>query len=636
MITLKHISINKYKCFETVQEFEIDDKVTVLVGKNESGKTAVLEAIAKTNYFSDDPTFSFESVLDYPRKEKKKYDKSGEVAIVVTAKYEVSKELFDQISEDIGDVLAGKEFEYLVNYNNKARYKGISVDRQKFFKYKFKNCGISQVELKGKIFNVSNTEEIQTLLNELGEEDDNAKEILSDLKTYFSNEWEWEDPLSEYVVRHWLKPHLPKFLYYSEYYSLPSRIDLIKLRDNSINDEAAEKTSKALFELADIQLSELISSDNFEKYISELEATSNEITQQLFKYWTTNKNLRIHFQIDKKFVNNQPHPILDIRVEDQKHMVSLPLKNRSKGFNWFFSFIVWFSKIQEDEDSDYILLLDEPGLSLHASAQEDLLNFIETLSSDYQVIFTTHSPFMIDSEHLYRVRTVLDTQAGTRISDSIKEDDPDTLFPLQAALGYDIAQNLFISKNNLLVEGPADLLYLTIMSAVLQDSGRKGLNEGVTIVPVGGLDKVSTFISLLKGSKLNVVCFLDSFRDNKGKQKVDDLIKTKIIKSRNIRFANEFAIGNDKIADLEDLFAKEDFIKIFNGAFSEHNDLKVSELDENLSQIIPQINKAINKDRFNHYRPAYHLVRSGVDKSFFLEDTLNCFENLFKEINKLF
>ena len=198
----------------------------------------------------------------------------------------------------------------------------------------------------------------------------------------------------------------------------------------------------------------MIDSDDFEDFKAELEATQGIISQELFQYWNTNTNLSIQFDIEKKIVtennNNRriAQHILDIRVRNQRTGVTLPLRNRSKGFNWFFSFLVWFKKIQEDSESKYILLLDEPGLNLHASAQNDLLNFIEDLSEDYQIIYTTHSPFMIPPGKLHRVRTVLETQKGSVISDSIQEKDPNTLFPLQAALGYDIAQNLFISKNN--------------------------------------------------------------------------------------------------------------------------------------------------------------------------------------------
>ena len=106
----------------------------------------------------------------------------------------------------------------------------------------------------------------------------------------------------------------------------------------------------------------------------------------MFEYWTTNKNLDIEFNVEH--VNER---ILNIRVRNRNYRVSLSLGNRSKGFQ---SFLIWFSKIQDDKNKKYILLLDEPGLSLHASAQNDLLRFIdEKLSVDYQINHS--SPKMI-------------------------------------------------------------------------------------------------------------------------------------------------------------------------------------------------------------------------------------------------
>ncbi len=351
---------------------------------------------------------------------------------------------------------------------------------------------------------------------------------------------------------------------------LPPNIEQVHKLHKEPPTNEKDKTSKALFELARIKTEDILTSTekDYEKYIALLEASANKITKEIFKYWSTNKNLDIEFKIQNTTnTQGQPEKILDIRVKSQRHKITLPLDRRSKGFNWFFSFIIWFSKIQADKSSDYILLLDEPGLNLHASAQADLLRFIDDLSKKYQIIYTTHSPFMVESDQLCRVRTCLETEEGTIISDTIQEKDPNTLFPLQAALGYDIAQNLFVSKNNLLVEGPADLIYLTVLSSILEADKRTFLKDSITIVPVGGLDKVSTFISLLRGSKLNVACLLDTFTDQKGKQKVDDLIQHKIIREKNIRFFNEFTNNGKQTADIEDLFEKDEYLKLFNTAF---------------------------------------------------------------------
>jgi predicted ATPase len=441
--------------------------------------------------------------------------------------------------------------------------------------------------------------------------------------------------LGEYIARKYLKPNMPKFLYYDEYYSLPSRISLEKLNGNNLEEEEM-KTARALIELADIDINEFIQNDNFEDFIAELEATEAIISNELFKYWKTNTNLSIVFRIDKK--ENRANPsnriiehILDIRVKHKG--VSLPLKNRSKGFNWFFSFLVWFKRIQEDEKSKYILLLDEPGLNLHASAQNDLLKFIEDLSKGYQVLYTTHSPFMIAPDSLNRVRTVLETKKGSIVSESIQEKDPNTLFPLQASLGYDIAQNLFISQKNLLVEGVSDLIILTSISGILEAQSRSFLRDDITIVPTGGLEKVATFISLLRGSKLELVCLLDSYTDPRGKAKMDQLIREKIIRQNRIIFFDEFLDDYNK-ADLEDLFEKKDYIKLYNSAFNKN--VEESKLNNKIQQIIIQLNKYDNISRFNHYRPASEIVKLSSKSNIFSEETLTNFEKVFIEVNKNF
>jgi len=645
-------TIHKYKCIETEQTFQIENDITVLVGMNESGKTSALEALAKSNYFQKDDKFTFNTTHDYPRKEKKKLDKSGQDPFAITCTYSLSNSLKAKISADIGAGIVDFEtFTVSNKFSNTKSYGNVKSHFQKFIELKTKTLGIGSKTLNDKLFIAKSAEHLNTVIAEYTEE--NYTKGLETLKKYFENRWKWAgDPLNEYIARVYLAPNLPKFLYYDEYYSLPSRINIEELQKDNLDNEEL-KTAKALFELADININEIINADNYEDFKAELEATQATITNELFKYWETNRNLEIVFDIDKveevtertvknpngttttvkdvKIVNH----ILDIRVKNRRSGVSLPLRNRSKGFNWFFSFLVWFKKIQEDNKSNYILLLDEPGLNLHAAAQSNLLKFFKDLSDDYQIIYSTHSPFMIKSESLNKVRTVLETDNGSVISESIQEKDPNTLFPLQAALGYDIAQNLFISEYNLLVEGVSDLLYLQLFSSILQENGRVGLNNKITIVPIGGLDKVSTFISLLRGSELNIVCLLDTFKDAKGKAKLDDLIEQKIISEKRIRFFNDYLDGY-ATADIEDMFTKTDYLKIFNEAFPEKN-IKLTDLDDRIKPVLIQITKFLDSaNGFNHYRPANKLAANGVDINYFEAKTLDNFENIFKDINKLF
>ncbi|WP_238649483.1 AAA family ATPase [Paenibacillus piscarius] len=644
---LTKVVINKYKSFLHLQEVGIDEGITRIVGKNESGKTSILEALAKFNYFEDIPTFKFDDSFDFPKNEWKSYQKSGlEDIEVVKCTFELEDALLKEIEADLGkNVFLSKEFSYSVKYKGKNVYSGVIADEKKYITNILDSFDLED-EVKSSINIAKTVKELIVLC----EQNEGAAEVLKHIKEKIvQHAYNWANLVEGYIACRYLKVKMPKFWYFDEYFTIPSRISINKMKNEIIDSDFSREefnTAKALFELANIDIEELSNADSFESFISELEATSNAITDEFLEYWTTNSNLEIKFEIEtviEKNPNNtimSEDKILNIRIRNTKHRVSLPLKNRSKGFIWFFSFLVWFSKIQNKGSKQYILLLDEPGLNLHASAQKDLLRFIEEkLATEYQVIYTTHSPFMIDSTKLHQVRTVFDSmdpKKGSYISEAIEEKDSDTLFPLQAALGYDIAQNLYISKNNLLVEGPADLLYLTVLSGALESVGRKGLKQDITIVPVGGLDKVATFISLLRGSKLNVVCLLDTFTDQKGKQKVESLIMHQIIKEKNIRFFDEFSNIGGNYADIEDLFEKEEYLQWFNSAFGEHNDISVSDLGTKINQIIPQINKVIGKPRFNHYRPAHKLTQLAWESKQFNPNTLNRFEKMFIEINKLF
>ena len=388
MIKLISANIHKYKCIESEQEFEVDESITVLVGVNESGKTSVLEALAKTNYFQDDKKFKFNSTHDYPRKQKKAMDKSGVNPIAISCLYELSDEFIESINSNLGDnVFSEKKIEVTTKYSGK-NITGVNINMESFWEFFIKSNSITNSEVKSALPKITTADEITTLVSTL--EDEDEIDIINSLKPYFDNENNWENPVEEYVYRTLIKPSLPKFLYYDEYYSLPSRISIEKLQNETLElDEL--KTAKALFELADVNIDELIKADEFEDFKAELEATEANISEELFEYWSTNKNLDIQFDIDKvestDTANNTRivEHVLDIRVRNNRTRMSLPLKNRSKGFNWFFSFLVWFKKIQEDENSNYIILLDEPGLNLHASAQADLLRFIEHLSENYQI-----------------------------------------------------------------------------------------------------------------------------------------------------------------------------------------------------------------------------------------------------------
>lgn len=634
---LTKVTIHKYKSFSSEQNFDVEDDITVLVGKNESGKTAILESIAKTNYFQEDKEFKFDETHDYPRsKLRMEIGESKLKPLAVTCTYKIDETILNEIEECLGKgTFIQKEFSVTTKYTPGRHVALIGkINMEKFINYHIPNLNKPLVI---HLSNIKNQLELETLKNKLS--NDEYKHAIDSLKEYFENKYVWNNPIQEYVYRIFLEPNIPKFLYYDEYYAISSEISIEKLNGGQM-EKSKEKTAKAFIDLAKIDINKSINvKGDYEKHRSELDAAQLDTSNRFFKYWKTGKELKIFLDIKKN--DETGEHILHIRVK-HKEEGTLSLDSRSKGFKWFFSFFVWFTKIQEDKNSNYILLFDEPGLHLHASAQADFLRFLEDLSVEqgYQIIYTTHSPFMISPEKLNRVRTVVKTDEVSVISDSIQEKDNDTLVPLQAALGYDIAQNLFISQNNLLVEGLADLFVLKGISAVLRKKSRAYLNEDISIIPVGGSSRAVAFISLLRGSKLesNVVSLLDSRGvDKSGKDKLENLVANKVINKNQVQYYDHYLGDNYNEADLEDLFDKSDYVKLFNLAFKDtYPEIEQRKLNSRIKSIILQINDLIPEKCFDHCAPAQELYKTWNDASCYSETTLDNFEKVFKGVNKAF
>ena len=633
MIKLKKVTINKYKCIETEQSFDVEDDVTVLVGKNESGKTAILEAVAKSN---SNTGLRFDMELDIPRSLSSQMIHTTDLPPVITCEFSMADEFLRSMHDAIGpNTFVGNSLEHCILYDedgSSQRLLDFELSLHDFLDFKINQFEIIDEAFEKLLRSLTTIADIDMLTGEAT--DDQQRACLAELSKYTEFSDDLDISLHHYVNINYLEPRLPKYLYYDEYYQLPAEINLREIHGGQLVTQDA-KTSQALLELADIDIQVLLSSDD-EKIERALEDASLRLTETLRKYWSKEDAPRIKVTIPPASIQ-RGQPALAIRVENNEHAGSLPLESRSRGFKYFFSFMVWFSKIQEDKDVRHVLLLDEPGLSLHATAQAHLLGFLEDLANSYQIIYTTHSQFMIDFAKLNRVRAVskIENQPGTQVTENLNSGARDALLLLQAALGYNIAQSLFIGENNLIVEGYSDYLYIQTMSSILRTKGREGLSHGITIVPVAGVDKAASFIALFRGNGLEIVSLLDTIGDSTGKQRIDDLIQREIIKEKNVRYFDEFADRGADDADIEDLFSKCEYLRLYNGAFEDRRNIAVSELEDSISRITQQIRKILKK-HYNHTRPAKYFARIADEQDFLSQETLDKFESMFQEVNKRF
>lgn len=637
---LVNAKVAYYRSVEDSEEFAVEPDVTCLVGKNESGKTTIQQALYRLNPVE---SVELEEVVDFPAKltRKRKDWRPKQKIPVVVATFRYDDEEMERIEADLGPgVLHSPEFTVTIGYRNTSKTFGHRYNEAAIVKHLRSGLDLSSAAAAA-VNATSTTAELLSAIDGLEEPPTAATELAQRIRA-----WRKED-VGLYLIDKYGLPWMPKFVYFGDYDVMPGKVsipDLIRRRD-AHTLKRGELALLSLLDMADVTLEDFQKTDKHERLIRELENSGNVISEEVFEYWSQNTDLEVELKVlpaeEGAAAPLHEPPILQIRVRNQRHKVTVPFDERSRGFVWFFSFLAYFNKLEEAEDNDLILLLDEPGLSLHGRAQEDLLRLIdERLASNHQVIYTTHSPFMVSPSKLQRVRTVVDhDKVGTKVSAEILKADTDTAFPLLAAMGIEMTQTLFIGENTLLIEGPSDLIYLDVLSDAAETGGRTGLDPQWVKTPIGGAGKLSTFATLLGANKLNVAVLIDS--STKDTQAVKRLRDNDQLAANGLVEVREFTGTGD--SDIEDLFEPDFYLDLVNRAYATAlpNPITQADLNTNLPRVVHQIEDYfrchnIAGGKFNHYKPAAVLIREQATLIPLLSAaTLARAEQLFIRLNAL-
>ncbi|WP_027730204.1 AAA family ATPase [Variovorax paradoxus] len=231
-------------------------------------------------------------------------------------------------------------------------------------------------------------------------------------------------------AKQWVLDKLPRFVYVDEYPALPGRQNIAEhlARKGWGQDAPGQRNFEKLCKAAGLdpqQLQELLEKNDQATRNQLANRAGSVVTAEIRRLWK-DRELKVRFNLDG--------PYMDTLVSDpnRAYDVEVNLDERSRGFQWFFSFYVTFFADTKGA-GDAILLLDEPGLHLHARSQADLLAHFEQDFAN-QIVYTTHSPFMVPVHRPDAVRTAsMSEAAGTTVSNKA-EGDARTLYPLQVAL----------------------------------------------------------------------------------------------------------------------------------------------------------------------------------------------------------
>lgn len=632
---LKNVRIRMFRNILDSTDVKIEDKVTCLVGKNESGKTAFLQALDRLNPARLSPKFSIPD--HYPAWLEKRHRLDGQdldQVRPIEAHFEWQPDDVAAVEAKFGPgvAISGATLTLWKAYENNFSWKNGCSESQAVTNF------LGRTPLPAsEAAAYAALKDFDVLEEKLAEDVAKNKEVADALAQFTNAQAALKTLFGEsnsYSSALWAIAHerVPEFFYFAEYSKLPYTVKIQHvLKGDKLSE--GEVTARALLKLGGTE-SEYMLNPDYERRKRELENVANVLTDDVNNYWTQNPDLRVEPDITTRTEarSDGQHAVLDemkLRIRDNRHSLTLPFSEHSAGFQWFFSFLAAFSEY-EREDPPVVILLDEPAVGLHARAQADFLRFIEErLTKRSQVIYTTHSPFMVQPGKLDRVRLVEDRgkETGAVVTSDVLTRDRDTLFPLQGALGYDLVQHLFVAENNLVVEGTSDYAYLKLVSDFLASNGRTSLDPKWSIVPVGGADLIPTFVALL-GNHLEVTVLVDSRKE--GHQKLERMAKDGYLEKQRIILVGE-VLGR-KTGDIEDLFEEEEYLGLYNKAFG--RSLKAEDLKGN-DPIVARVARHEGVDRFDHGRPADVLLREReAVLSKLSKDTLKRFENLFERINK--
>lgn len=643
------VHVQSYRSIIDSEKFEIDADKTILVGPNEAGKTALLQAIQHLN--PPEGIKPLSALRDYPRAHYSKI-KLGDVepseVRVVEAEFELEDEDREYLPEGMKDAnyvlwrnLDNSTGHHLTGAPPKTRLSDIEKDLKRLAAHVDSYFVAPEDGSADKP-----SEQLQAIINEWSSasliEGEKAAGLLKWLDNIFplvdeDNEKEEArfdkikaavgiaDARNKAVQA--LRKRVPVFVLFSNYFRVRPLIHLrqlaTRITNGSLDDERYDYGNVCLLNLLGFTAQELSEMgavpepdagnvealEAFREKLDErqylLNSAEVNLTREIRSVWNPDENkgeaAKLRLRADGQY--------LKVTVEDDLG-VEVELDQRSEGFQWLVSFFVVFFAEAEGDHKNAVLLLDEPGMSLHALKQREFRKTISRLAANNQTLYTTHSPFLVGSDELDLVRVVEmeNREEGTKVHTSVTANDPAALLPLQEALGYGLAQSLFTQKQNLILEGLTDYWYVDAVAALLKEAGIANLNEKIALVPSNTAGKVVYFATILHSQGFKVAALLDS--DGAGEQAAtqDTLVHT--LGNKGILRTKDFLKNSVKGSEIEDML-RETLVEVAKSDLGW--DVSTTAIKQPERPIVSIFDKEIND--FSKYRLAKAFLRWSRDNT---------------------
>lgn len=567
---LKKFNVTNFRSVIDSGWIECDD-VTSLVGINEAGKSNIILALWKLNPARNG---EIDALHDMPNKEYASWRSRKNEICFVSAFFDLDSDqkrhMKSFYGKDVESVLVSRFYDEM--YSVKFYKENIEVEVEKVTK----------------------------------------KDEKDDVEKTYNPE--------KYIVK-----EIPKFVYYSNYGNLDAQIYLphvIKLLngdkiDGFDNDDKV-RTLRVLFDYVGLKPEEVLelgkdpqefthysgsqytkkeittadiekATKSKEERTTLLNSASAKLTKD-FKQWWKQGEYRFRLQADGDFFK--------IWVSDDRRTEEIELERRSTGLQWFLSFYLTFLVESQDAHKGAILLLDEAGLTLHPMAQKDLTVFFDNLSITNPIIHTTHSPFLIDTTHIDRVKVVYsDSDGYTVVSSDLRaagdKCNEQSIYAVHSALGLTVSDILLQGCQPIIVEGISDQCYLNAIKIYLIKNKKFTPKNELIFIPSGGVKGVSGITSLVggKNGKLPYV-IVDS--DKSGKDAKNKL-ELGLYSSEKTKLLEIEAFSQLENSEIEDIIPFAIMEKYIDRLFRNVEDMEFKDEYDKSIAILPQIEKFASK-----------------------------------------
>ena len=533
------VIINNYKSIGTVKNILLlEDDVTALIGKNDSGKSNVLEilgGISFSHYILDE-FYKFNNKID-----------NEETSLIVELKFTQKESVFLKEYKNIEDDYTyfyfsqNKEIEFKGGYSrlfneDMELIKSISYIKNELISYleenyydsmdkEFFNEVISYVnsmksinsiiwikykKILNKLLYILNSYDDEYICLSEDEEFDKEKQKNSNIENLMYDEKRYA------LIRHL---EIVKSKIRKKYALLP-RFYHRKVEEELQIEYQLEEAKKQIKDRKGALYKFLLASEiSTQEFLLSME---NDDENQL-KICRNKIKEKVKYNIQKKFNKFYEEENVQIKVLFKNDLIKILVKTnenttniseRSNGLRWYLNLFIDILA-NDIKDTNVIFLLDEPGVYLHVNAQRELLRlFYDLCKNDNQVVYSTHSPYMIDSNNIINIRAIEKDERGhTNIYNTAYDNKfnsvskRETLSPLIQAIGADLRFNIGpqAEKLNIVTEGITDYMYYTAMLYYFNIPEEKM----PYIIPAVGAGNVNVIVSVLIGWGCDFKVILD-------------------------------------------------------------------------------------------------------------------------------